>query len=129
MTNDELLQQALAAVTAKAQKLVEKSKEKVRTERKNVVADWKASQQARREAKREERLKTGREIAESFVQECADSYLRLTSVKENVEAMQGLRIVFEPGKSDQSSAPSVGILEGHKRLTTIYKATLQASRD
>jgi hypothetical protein len=125
MTNDEILQQTLANIMAKGQKMVEKQQEKLRTDRKTVLKNWEVSRNKRRDAEHEAKVKNGRELANGFIQEAASAYLRMVDGPEKLEALQTIRIQFIPGKSDGAASPSVAIMDGNKRLSTVYTASLQ----
>jgi hypothetical protein len=121
---DDLLEQALAKATAKGQKKAAKLATEMANERKAKVAGWQERQRARKAQEREERVKDGRTILEAFVQEVAEPYLRLCA-REDVDKIKDLRVLFIPGKCDQAGSSSAAIMDGHKRVSTIYKSSLQ----
>ena len=128
-TRDKVLEEALAKIVAKGQKMVVKQQEKVRTDRKTILKSWEVSRKKQQEEAHAARIKNGRELADGFIQEVADPYLRMTDTPEKLEALQSIRIQFIPGKSDGARSASVAIMDGNKRLSTVYLASLQQLRE
>ena len=131
MTTD--LEQKMAEITARAHaqaaKIIEQEKEEKKADKKAVLLDWKARQKKRREAEHQARVKNGIELAEGFVQEVSDAYLRLVDDPENLKNLDSIRISFAPGKTDQAPRPSVALYDGGKRVSTMYHATLKQLRE
>tara|TARA_Y100001935_G_scaffold173498_1_gene143340 strand:+ start:50 stop:748 length:699 start_codon:yes stop_codon:yes gene_type:complete len=127
------LERKMAEITARAHaqaaKLIEQEKEEKKADKKAVLTDWKARQKKRREAEHQARVKTGTELAEAFIQEVSGAYLRLVEDPENLKNLGSIRITFAPGKTDQAPKPSAYILDGGKRVSTMYHATLKQSRE
>ena len=93
-------------------------------ERRGKVLGWKERQAKRKKEERKVRIKDGADICETFIQEVAGAYLRLTQ-RDDAEKIASLKINFIPGPSDQSRSASVAISDGHKRIRTVYRASLQ----
>jgi hypothetical protein len=53
----------------------------------------------------------------------------MVGTPEKLEALQTIRIQFIPGKSDGAASPSVALMDGNKRLSTTYMASLQQLRE
>ena len=129
MTMDDILKDAVAKATAKGKKKAEKIASQMANDRKARVTGWQDRQKARKAAKREERVKNGREILETFVQEVAEPFLRLCQRENITEQIKDLRVVFIPGKSDQAGTSSAAIMDGGKRISTIHQGSLQLLAD
>mgnify|MGYP003974981629 CR=1 FL=1 len=121
---EAIVEKAKQKAIAESEKLAKREAERLRTDRKTVMANWKERQKARRQEEREARARNGRQLAESFVQRVSADYLRMTQDPKALEALQSIRITFIPGKSDQAPSPSAAIFDGTKRLSTIYNASL-----
>jgi len=125
---DPLLRKIVENAIEEGRRQAAKQAAEVATERKSRVLGWKERQANRRAKEREVLVKGGVEIVETFVQEMAGPYLRLCS-RDDVEKIKDLRITFVPGRCDQAGDTSVAIFDGNKRLSTIYKASLQQMKE
>jgi hypothetical protein len=121
---DPIMAKIIAEAAEKGRKKIEELQAKQAADRKSRVIGWKERQTKRKAEERDVRIKSGAEICQTFIQEVAGPYLRFCG-RDDLEKFKDLRIVFIPGKSDQASGSSVAILDGTKRISTSYKASLQ----
>jgi hypothetical protein len=121
---DPIMQKIVSDAMAEGRKRARELAEKQASDRKSRVIGWKERQAKRKAEERKVRVKSGAEICQTFIQEVAGPYLRFCG-RDDLEKFSDLRIVFIPGKSDQASGSSVAILDGSKRISTSYKASLQ----
>lgn len=103
-----------------AQEIADKQARAVR----GKVMGWKERQAKRKKEEREAKVKDGADICETFIQEIAGPFLRLTQ-RGDADKIASLKVTLIPGPSDQSRSASVAISDGGKRLRTVYRATLQ----
>lgn len=125
---DPIMAKIVADAVEKGRKKAAELAAKQASERRNKVLGWKERQAKRRAAEREARVLEGTDICETFIQEIAGAYLRLTQ-RDDVDKIASLKINFIPGPSDQSRSASIGISDGHKRIRTIYRASLQQMQE
>jgi len=120
----DVYKSALEKALKRGQQQLKKKADQLANKNKSKIQQWEERRQKKQTKEKITRRKSGIAIAESFIQETAEAFTRLAT-RNDANKMDGLKIIFIPGKSDFAPRYSACIMHNAKRELTFYTANIE----